>query len=53
MTVERARELIGREIENLLDEEVLQMIQRDSAFMEEMLNLLTTGIKGGKNGVSD
>ena len=53
MTVERARELIGREIENLLDEEVLQMIQQDSSFMEEMLNLLTTGIKGGQNGVSD
>ena len=53
MTVQRARELIGQDIEILSDQEVSEMIQRDSSFMEVMLELLTNNVTGEHNGHSD
>ena len=48
MTIERARELLGMEIDNLTDVEVSDMIQRDSSFMEVLLDILTNTQKEPK-----
>lgn len=39
MNVSEARELLGTEIESLSDKEVQEMIQRDSALLDAMLDL--------------
>lgn len=51
MTIEHCRQLLGQDIQSLSDQEVSEMIQRDSSFMEVLLELLTKNPLGGKNGI--
>ena len=50
MTTERARQLLGEEIKYMTDQEVQEMIRRDSAFMEELLEIWTKGTMKRYNG---
>ncbi len=45
MTLERARVLLGDQITNITDDEVADMISRDIAFVDSLLDLLTRDTK--------
>jgi len=40
MTTKRAREILGEEIENLSDDEVQEMIDRDFIFCDVLLDVI-------------
>lgn len=40
MTIERAREILGEEIENLSDSEVQEMIDRDFMLCDALLDVI-------------
>lgn len=50
MTVEHCRKILGQDIQSLTDQEVTEMVQRDSSFMEVLLELLTKNPLGVENG---
>lgn len=55
MTTERARELLGDEINTLSDQEVISLIQREGELCDALLDvivpeLLTMQWEGGNNG---
>lgn len=57
MTVAEARQLLGEDIKDLTDEEVILMISADSQLIDVLFTLyeqnrLTSETKGGKNGLN-
>jgi hypothetical protein len=55
MTIKRAREIFGDDIKNLSDDQVSEMIARDTRLISGLLdmfdNLLTMKAKGVNNGI--